>query len=577
MSLVGSLEDLGLGDILQIISLSRKSGLLTLRRDGSEGRIALRDGQVWAATLKGGPCDLRDLVVGAGLVSQEQCDAASLVASKSGVSVEQSLLQQHPGLSAERLEELRRSAAEAAVMGVFGWPTGEFNFEVCDDPKAELDPGLFLSAPLNAQYLAMEGTRISDEQTRTGPSPAEVSLDLEPDTADDPLFGLGEIESGADELAPSPSDVGPEAAAVVKDDDDAPTLSALTIPPDQKRSAPPADPPPVVLIDRDLAVLEWAKSVLLPEFPRVHIFQRWELGLGRIRQYFLRGEVPLVLVSDQLPPDAATKGRGVAAMAERLRAQCPKAPVVFLTSESARSPQSPNGATGVAGFVERPNVELLSSPRGAAAIEKCAAALREASRRAGAQVRGARGQAAIRAELSPDLLPKLREASARLRDPASRGSALDVVLHFAAETFSRVALFQVGAEAIAGLAQIGVQAHGGPNDAQLRERQLPLKSSGWVRSILEGGQPTKGAPTEAGDEGLTQLLGKALPMEAYLAPIRCGDRIVALLYGDHLPERRVVGDTAALEILLHEAELVLDRQFLERVLARTDPGSGASG
>ena len=31
MSLVGSLEDLGLGDILQIVSLSRKSGLLMIR------------------------------------------------------------------------------------------------------------------------------------------------------------------------------------------------------------------------------------------------------------------------------------------------------------------------------------------------------------------------------------------------------------------------------------------------------------------------------------------------------------------------------------------------------------------
>ncbi len=41
MSLVGSLEDLGLGDILQIVSLSRKSGVLRLRCDGGEGRIVL--------------------------------------------------------------------------------------------------------------------------------------------------------------------------------------------------------------------------------------------------------------------------------------------------------------------------------------------------------------------------------------------------------------------------------------------------------------------------------------------------------------------------------------------------------
>ena len=46
MSLVGSLEDLGLGDILQIVSLSRKSGILCLRCEGGEGRIVLEEGMV---------------------------------------------------------------------------------------------------------------------------------------------------------------------------------------------------------------------------------------------------------------------------------------------------------------------------------------------------------------------------------------------------------------------------------------------------------------------------------------------------------------------------------------------------
>ena len=39
MSLVGSLEDLGLGDILQIIHLSRKSGTLWIRSAAGEGQI----------------------------------------------------------------------------------------------------------------------------------------------------------------------------------------------------------------------------------------------------------------------------------------------------------------------------------------------------------------------------------------------------------------------------------------------------------------------------------------------------------------------------------------------------------
>jgi predicted RNA-binding protein YlqC (UPF0109 family) len=46
MSLVGNLEDLSLPDILQIVSLSRKSGILMLEREGQQGKIIIRQGRV---------------------------------------------------------------------------------------------------------------------------------------------------------------------------------------------------------------------------------------------------------------------------------------------------------------------------------------------------------------------------------------------------------------------------------------------------------------------------------------------------------------------------------------------------
>ena len=54
MSLIGSLDDLGLGDILQIINLSQKSGVLIVVGDQGEGRIVFRDGLVRGAARKGG-------------------------------------------------------------------------------------------------------------------------------------------------------------------------------------------------------------------------------------------------------------------------------------------------------------------------------------------------------------------------------------------------------------------------------------------------------------------------------------------------------------------------------------------
>ncbi|HSI06037.1 MAG TPA: DUF4388 domain-containing protein, partial [Myxococcota bacterium] len=49
MSLVGNLADLGLGDIFQIVSLSRRSGSLKLDTPAESGEIVFVSGKVVAA------------------------------------------------------------------------------------------------------------------------------------------------------------------------------------------------------------------------------------------------------------------------------------------------------------------------------------------------------------------------------------------------------------------------------------------------------------------------------------------------------------------------------------------------
>ena len=62
MSLVGNLDDLGLGEILQIVSLSRKSGTLSLRSQGREATVVFRQGQVVRASSSKFPQSLGELL-----------------------------------------------------------------------------------------------------------------------------------------------------------------------------------------------------------------------------------------------------------------------------------------------------------------------------------------------------------------------------------------------------------------------------------------------------------------------------------------------------------------------------------
>ncbi|HSJ98387.1 MAG TPA: DUF4388 domain-containing protein, partial [Myxococcota bacterium] len=75
MSLVGSLEDLGLGEILQIVSLSGKSGVLWIRSRHGEGHVVFSRGLIRGAFVKDGVKDLRDLVAAAGVLPAPQLDA----------------------------------------------------------------------------------------------------------------------------------------------------------------------------------------------------------------------------------------------------------------------------------------------------------------------------------------------------------------------------------------------------------------------------------------------------------------------------------------------------------------------
>jgi hypothetical protein len=63
------------------------------------------------------------------------------------------------------------------------------------------------------------------------------------------------------------------------------------------------------------------------------------------------------------------------------------------------------------------------------------------------------------------------------------------------------------------------------------------------------------------------MLGDRPPAEAYVAPIESGGQVVAVLYADNLPGDAPLGDTSALEVVLHHAGLALDRAALERALA----------
>lgn len=649
MSLVGSLEDLGLGDILQIISLSRKSGVLVLRSDHGEGEVLFRDGRVCGAACKGGPSDLRALLVGAGHLSEEEFAGAVSTARAGAVDVEFALVAL-PSLDRERLDALKQANVKEAAFTMFAWPAGDFSFEVREEFDS-IDPELCVDPGIDAQYLAMEGARLRDEADRDeeleldadpATSFADVGAELRQSDADEasaefetaamPVEDDDLLEARAEPLRPLPARPAPEPAEealtelVLEPEDSIDAAEAIALatvervgaddheavvelteadavvePADavadgtavedadevvaarfetevtpgdavaeeaaeavvaEPVDAGPRSTTPIVVVDPDLGVLEWAKAALSKDHARVHIFQKTDLAIARIRQYLVRRGTPLVLLAEDVPADPNSGARSPTELIERLRAQAPPIKAAVLVDDAERS-----ACAAADCVIARPTQTDLHHPRRAPVVADLGERLRAAVRDLDV------GEFRTSDANCGDPMARLKQASRRLREAAPRGEIIPVVMQFAAEQFSRVAMFLVRDEKAVGMAGLGLEKAGGPDDAALQQVVIGAEEPSWFRRVLAREGAVRGEPADAGDRALVALLGDRAPEQAYVAPVESGERVVALLYADNLPDDALLGDTAALEVVLHEAGLALDRAALERQLAEVEQHS----
>ena len=582
MSLVGNLEDLSLGDIMQIISLSQKSGVLALEGDEGSGRIVFRSGLVQAACVKGRPDDLRELLVGARQVEAVRFDEWAARARELGQPVEEMIVREG-GLSSEQIDGLLRESVEASVLEMFSWLSGDFSFDVRSKLESD-DPGRLLSSGINAHYLAMEGMRIRDEQSRDE-SPVQSGSDCTASPVDshpteEPFFGDEPLETEAflsdeesevvayevdDELSATDVLV---ATVVTREDEGAGQASAR----DMVGPTPPGTATrmtPVVLIDPDVSVLEWVKATIQDYFSRVHVFQQADQGLARIRQYLIRGELPVVLISTEIRIDPLSGIHGLSDFVDRLKTQAAKLVVIGLHEEvDGRQFTIPTAFDGV---LVRPG-GLIHEQRETVTAEtalELTSALHQilADRNASNPAPTARSQVTKQASVRD-----LRDATGKLQQASSRGEVLPVVLDFASELFARVAILIVREEQVFAIAGRGIEAlEVDPLDSA-PPVSLQALDSGWIRQALQSGEPFQSPPTTPADRELLARLGGAEPTTAYIGPIESGGSTIALLYCDQASNGAEMPDTTGLEVVLHHAGLALDRAALERALWEVDAG-----
>ncbi len=159
MAIEGQLEDVGLADICQLLSMGRKTGCLTVTDRSNFGYIYFEKGRVIYSTVLNRPDRLGELLVRNNTINRDQLSSAmEQQAHNTGTRLGQ-LLVRSGSITEEQLNRFITIQIEEAVYHLFAWERGSFHFDPDQRPEEE---GLSLVS-INAESLLLEGARRVDE------------------------------------------------------------------------------------------------------------------------------------------------------------------------------------------------------------------------------------------------------------------------------------------------------------------------------------------------------------------------------------------------------------------------------
>lgn len=594
MSLVGNLEDLGLGEILQIVSLSRRSGVLSLESRGREARVIFRNGQVIRATSSTFQQNLGEVLIQQGVIDLTILKRALSIQADEGYSqLLGGIMIDRFGVSADAIETVVREQIENVVYSLFAWAEGTFEFElqeVNEADNAKLDPVQFmLKQGLNPQYLAMEGSRIIDEQRHRGESGEEGEQPAAPEETLDLAFDLLQEPSAAASAAPIPTPdppfQQPEEHQVTPPPPADPAGSAQALA-EELEEFEPAEAEQgrhLVLVDDDPETLAALAPLLERQGYRVDAMEKSEDALIRVDTLFREGVQPTVVVDLIMPRMDGTGILGGLELMELVRNNFPEIPLLGLSDFHNDEAQKKLRSMGIRILIKPLKGELddaldLFAPRLLKALTNLSAVeeVSFSSVNIGDELRLEMGEEpALAAPHAPQStgISQLRGMLEELNNPQLGGGIILLVLRFAAEFVNRAVVLLVKRESVQGLGQFGLQDKDGSADYRIRNLSIPKGEPSLFTEVLETRFPVKGEvkPSQWSDHFLGQL-GGGRPAEVFVGPIVSEGKVVAVLYGDNLPEEKPIGDTDSLEIFLSQAGIAMEKALLQRRLQ--DQGRG---
>ncbi len=553
MSLIGSLEDLALGDILQILSLSRRSGILYLTRKGEEGKIVFIEGQIISASSTLHPNNILELLRGGDILQDKQLAEITNRLKTGNKTDAKAFLIESSMVKADVIEDIVQNYITNTIFDFFTWEEGNFNFEITENLKKVYKPGLdsYLAAPLNPQYVAMEGTRKIDEKRR--------DVGIEEHRKDEFTSQIREMEE----------------LIIVDQSADSQTFLKDSFESRGFRTSSMAD------LNALYEYLETIKDS--PRFPMIVV----DLTIPKTSGEGMLGgvellrwasdkklKIPVVLLSNINNEEVVKEAQmlGVYAYLKKPKKFSRASPDIDAYMEILEKITSLYRQYQEAGFTFKPGIKEVKAAAeethegddtGSRFVQDIT---EELTREFQDEVELLPETTGQKVDTSPGLLT-LKSMIDELMSPNFTGEITLLIMRFASELLNRGVLFLVAKNKLRGLGQFGLEAFFDNPNVVVKKMEIEIEEHSLIGKVLKYKTPVKESPEQTeGNKKLLSQIGGDWPAESYAVPLLTANRVAAIFYGDNVPFKKRVSDMTTFEIFMSQASVVMEKAYLERIL-----------
>ena len=547
MSLLGRLEDLSLTDIVQIVFLSRRTGVLEIVNSAGRHTVLFRHGLIVNASAPE-HLDLTSYLTSAGLLPAPAAETVRRM-EESGIPCGTVVLEMNL-MSPETLGKAVRERVLGVVGPLLSSREGEFNFLLSDSMKPidmEYEPEtLFTEGGFAPQKIfgTADGEKLKPLRGLEESLKAGKALRRGTGTPAQPPAPVLDLGIGAPPDKPAtPEPVAPRGQFKV-----AGGLFEVESPEAAFRN--------VVLFERNPMIRVAAKRAFAKEGVKIAQFGALDDARAAMTNLFRTNSFFITFL--ELTPDD-----GAMRMLQQLKRRNPRLPVVIIDQEADLRRRHDLLRAGADLYLTKPSAARLQPGLAEVELALFADELVLFADRAFSEWEQLTGGGREAGQKFYEMVEKenvdrgfglLEQLINELSDPDDIDLVASTILRLAGEYLDRGALFRITSDAFVGLGGFGITGGGEEMNPRAGRLYISRSEPSLLADVAVSGAVHRGKMRKtAANVDLVEKMGGLLPTEVIAVPILQGEQAVGILYGDNAEQRAPIDNVTGLEIFLAQA------------------------